>query len=168
MSTPRPPFKVAGIAQLKHMNVRKEGPDDEKILAVDLKLEIEGIDRSICDYFDDALSEFLWRHETTGLIARNAFLQPVAYAHEISSASVEIEGAHFVGCDVRKFSIRPNDGGVIDLICSVSIYPGANDVADLAKRVQDGVRIAIEGPPDLFDAVTVLTFPGATATGSAA
>lgn len=147
----RPLFRVSGLATIKHLNVRKEGPDDEKILAVDVKLEIEKIDRAICDYFDDALIPFLWRHETNGLIARNAFLNPIAYMNEITGAVVKIASRHFVGCEVKKFAIRPRDGGTLDLQCSVSIYPGANDVAELAKRVQDGVRVDIEGPPDLFD-----------------
>lgn len=36
----RPPFKVSGNAEIKHLNVRKEGPEDDKILAVDVKLSI--------------------------------------------------------------------------------------------------------------------------------
>jgi hypothetical protein len=39
----RPPFRVSGIANIKHLNVRKDGPEDEKILAVDVKLEIKTI-----------------------------------------------------------------------------------------------------------------------------
>jgi len=31
----RPPFKISGVATIKHLNVRKEGPEDEKVLAVD-------------------------------------------------------------------------------------------------------------------------------------
>lgn len=147
----RPRFRLDGVATIKHLNVRKEGPEDEKILAVDIKLEFSKIDRSICDYFDEALSAFLWRHETSGLIARNLFLNPVSYMNEISSASVSIEGHLFYGCEVKKFSISPRDGGLIDLVCSVSIYPNSSDVADLAKRVQDGASVQIEGPPDLFD-----------------
>jgi hypothetical protein len=147
----RPPFKVSGLAQIKHLNVRKEGPEDEKILAVDVKLLIKGVDRAICDYFDDALAAFLWRHETSGLIVRNAFLEPVRFLNMISSASVTIELQQFVGCEVKKFDIQPRDGGIVDLTCSVSIYPSAGDVSDLAKRVQDEARVLIEGPPDLFD-----------------
>lgn len=153
INTPkRPPFRLAGVATIKHLNVRKEGPEDEKVLAVDIKLEFSKIDRLICDYFDDALSAFLWRHETSGLIARNAFMNPVSYMNEVTSASVTIEGHQFFGCEVKKFAITPRDGGQVDLVCSVSIYPSSTDVADLAKRVQDGATVLIEGPPDLFDA----------------
>ena len=37
----RPPFKVAGNATIKHLNVRKEGPEDDKILALFLGQEEE-------------------------------------------------------------------------------------------------------------------------------
>jgi hypothetical protein len=35
----RPPFKVRGTATIKNLNVRKEGPEDERVLACDIKLE---------------------------------------------------------------------------------------------------------------------------------
>jgi hypothetical protein len=149
---PRPPFKVSGTASIKHLNVRKEGPEDDKILACDLKLEIKNVDRRLCGYFDEALETFLWRGETDALIARNAFLAPVAYGNEVTSANVRIGSNSFVGCDVKKFAIEPRDGGVITLTCSVSVYPSTNDVSDLAKLVQDEASVSIEGPPDLFAA----------------
>jgi hypothetical protein len=146
----RPPFKVSGIATIKHLNVRKEGPEDEKILAVDVKLDIKSVDRRLCAYFDEALEAFLWRGDTNALISRNAFLVPVTYMNEISSASVSIGEHQFLGCDVKKFQMAPMDGGVMTLTCSVALYPNSGDVAELAKFVQDEVNVSIEGPPDLF------------------
>jgi len=64
---------------------------------------------------------------------------------------LRIDGARFPGSDVKKFALTPRDGGLVDLTCSVSIFPSSNEVADLAKNVQDGARVEIEGPPDLFD-----------------
>lgn len=148
----RPPFKVSGLAGIKHLNVRKEGPEDERILAVDVKLEFKGVDRRLCAYFDEALEAFLWRGNTDALIQRNSFMAPVVYVHEISSASVQIAAEHYHGCDVKKFSIAPRDGGVFDLTCSVSLYPSSSDVSALAKLVQEDASASIEGPPDLFDA----------------
>lgn len=146
----RPPFKLAGVASIRHLNVRKEGPEDEKILAVDVKLVFKQVDRRLCAYFDEALESFLWRGDTNALIVRNVFLAPVTYANEISSATVQIGTHLFLGCDVKKFGIEPADGGVITLTCSVSLYPAASDVSDLAKLVQDEDQVSIEGPPDLF------------------
>jgi ribosomal protein S25 len=148
--TTRPPFKVQGSATIKHLNVRKEGPEDEKIIAVDIKLEIKQVDRRLCAYFDDALEAFLWRGDTDALIARNMYLQPVAFSNLITGATFTIESQTFVGCEVKKFAMEPRDGGVMSLTCSVSVYPLASEVSNLAKLVQDDAHIAIEGPPDLF------------------
>lgn len=147
---PRPPFKVSGMATIKHLNVRKEGPDDEKILAVDVKLEIKQVDRRLCGFFDEALEAFLWRGNTDALIARNVWLSPVEYSNTIKSATVAIGSINFMGAEVKKFSMEPRDGGVMTLGCSVSLFPSADDVSDLAKLVQDDARVTIEGPPDLF------------------
>lgn len=149
-TTNQPPFKVQGVASIKHINVRKEGPEDDKILAVDVKLTFKKVDRRLCDYFDEALQAFLWRGDTEALIVRNSYCAPVLYSNSISSASVKIGTHSFSGCDVRKFSIEPADGGVITLTCSVSLYPSAGEVSDLAKLVQDDDHVSIEGPPDLF------------------
>jgi hypothetical protein len=148
---PRPPFRVSGTATIKHLNVRKEGPDDQKVLAVDVKLEVSNVDMLICRYFDDALVSFFWRTEGLMLAVRNEHLQPVGYANEIESAHVTINGMEFVGCDIKKFAITPHDGGTVTLGCSVSFQPTSDDVALLAKSVQDDVQIHMEGPPDLFD-----------------
>ena len=95
---------------------------------------------------------FLWRVESGEIMAaRNGFLQPVQYLNEINGASVTIDGAGFLGCEVKKFALLPRDGGTVDVTCSVSLYPNSGDVAGLAQRVQDGARVEIEGPPDLFD-----------------
>lgn len=89
----RPAFKVSGVATIKHLNVRKEGPEDEKILAVDVKLEFSKVDRRLCAYFDDALEAFLWRGDTNALIVRNGLLSPVAYSNQVTGATVKI-GLH--------------------------------------------------------------------------
>lgn len=146
----RPPFKVAGTATIKHLNVRREGPEDDKVLAVDIKMEISRVDRRLCAFFDDALEAFLWRGDTDAMIVRNMYLGPIKYGNYIDGATVEIDGRTFVGCRVSKFAIQPKDGGVIDLALSVSAYPTATEVSELAKLVQDDAAISIEGPPDLF------------------
>lgn len=159
----RPQFKVEGVADIKHLNIRKEGPEDEKILAVDLKMSIKDVDRRLLDYFDEALTAFLWREETSGMVVRNAFLEPVHYCNSISSATVTVDMTEFAGCDVKKFAIEPRDGGVFTLYVSVSIYPNAADLQDLSKTVQDQARIRIEGPLDLFTEEAPASAPNASA-----
>lgn len=148
----RPRFKVAGNATIKHLNVRKEGPDDDQQLAVDVKLEFSQIGRELCNYFDDALTKFLWRGNSDALIVRNNWMAPVVYTNEVSGAEVTIAGRRHVGCNVRKFNIDPRDGGVISMTCSVTLYPSSTEVSDLANLVQDDDYVSIEGPAGLFDA----------------
>jgi hypothetical protein len=143
-------FMIKGLANVKHLNVRKEGPEDDKVLAVDIKIGMDRIDRRLCAYFDDALESFLWRGETNALIVRNIFLEPVKFNNEIKDATVHIAGRTFYGCRISKFAITPEDGGVIHLALSVSAYPNAGEVSELAKLVQDESPIEIEGPTVLF------------------
>jgi hypothetical protein len=93
------------------------------------------------------------------LIVRNLWLTPVQYGNLVSSATVEIGSQTFVGAEIKKFSITPRDGGVIALTCSVTIYPTAPEVSQLAKLVQDETNVLIEGPPDLFDSTTTMEQP---------
>jgi general stress protein YciG len=66
---------------------------------------------------------------------------------------------------VKKFAIEPRDGFAVNLCCSISLNPSSDEVASLAKLVQDEARISIEGPPDLFDAAPPAPTP-APANGS--
>jgi hypothetical protein len=143
-------FKIDSLATIKALNIRKEGEDDEKIVAVDVKLEFKKVDRRLCAYFDSAIEEFLWRGETDALMVRNAFLKPLAYVNSIKDATIVIGTHEYSGCDVGKFQIEPQDGGVITLTCSATVNPNEADIADLAKAVQDDTQVSIEGPPDLF------------------
>lgn len=151
MTAQKPRFMVSSPATIKHLNVRKEGPEDEKALAVDVKVEFEKLGREICYYFDDGLAQFLWNFESEMLPVRNTQLAPIQYLYDIENAVVKIDRNVFLGCDVKKFAISARDGGMIDMTCSIALYPTSTDVADLAKLVQDGAFVTIDGPPDLFD-----------------
>lgn len=145
------PFSIKGMADIKHLNLRKEGPEEEKIMAVDIKLVFSKIDRTLCEYFDEALVPFLWIPTTESFIVRNMYLKPVGYMNTIRNAEVIIAGRRFVGAEAKKFEIEPRDGGVIDLTCSVSIYPDSEDVSHIADLVQEGCHVSIESQPGLFD-----------------
>lgn len=136
-------------ATIGHLNVRKEGPDEAKVLAVDIKFEIRRLGWQVSIYFDEGLRNFLW-NDDDAMCVRNARLNPLAFAHQLEGARVEIAGMSFVG-DVKKFTIAPLDGGLVTLGCSVTIAPLPAEIAKLAKNVQDDVHIVIERAADLFD-----------------
>jgi hypothetical protein len=145
------PFKVEGRATIKHINVRKEGPEDEKILAVDVKIEFHQVAKDICNYFDEALIDFLWMGSPEALMVRNLFLEPVKYIIEIRDAIVTIDLKTYNGCKLTKFSIQPRESGFVDLVLSAALFPTAGQISNLADLVQDGAHISIETQPDLFD-----------------
>ncbi|WP_287496881.1 hypothetical protein [Pandoraea sp. CB10b_02] len=45
-------FRFSGKAEILHLNAQKEGPDDDKQLAVDVKLRA-----AVLHYFDDMLGQ---------------------------------------------------------------------------------------------------------------
>lgn len=83
-------------------------------------------------------------------LVRNVYLSPVVYSSDVEGATLEIGEHRFMPCDVRKFMIEPCNGGVIDLTCSASFFPSADEVAGLARMVQSEERVTIAGPADLF------------------
>ncbi len=155
----RPPFSLAGKANIKHLNVRKEGDDDARVLMVDVKLEVMRVDADFLDHFEPHARLLLWRsakpgsdEDALGMYVRNAMLEPLAFSHVIKGATVLMSGLQFKAADVKRISFAALDGGVGTVVCSVTLAePSADDVAVLARRVQDEVVVRIEGQPDLFD-----------------
>lgn len=148
----RPSFAVKGTAELQHINVRKEGPEDERVLAIDMKLEIKHADRRLLAYFDDAIESFLWRGDSASLVERNILLDGLRYRTVIKDATAKVNTVDLRGCKVSKFTIRPRDGGVFNLTLSLSTEPSTTELAELSRFVQEDVLVEIAAQPDLFDA----------------
>lgn len=155
----RPRFKVASnSAHILNMNVRREGPEDERVVAVDLKLMFPFVQWTLCDYFDPALAAFLWRgdvdpnaHAQTNLIQRNAFLAPVSYGHEIEGARLEVGSLKFADVTAKKFSLEPKDSGVFNLTLTASFLPSDSALTDLAHAMaRETASVLLEEPADLF------------------
>lgn len=52
------------VAAVKHINARKEGAQDDKELAVDIKLEIDEVAVAVLPQFDSALRSFVFDKDT--------------------------------------------------------------------------------------------------------
>lgn len=59
-------FTFDGLANIQHLNTRKQGPEDDKELAVDIKLTTR-TSMEVCDFFDEQLAEFLFLSSNTEL-----------------------------------------------------------------------------------------------------
>lgn len=133
-------FRFKGKAEIIHLNARKEGPDDEKELAVDVKLRaVTGGD--MLKYFDEELA--LVFYTDIGAI-RNAMIGPVPFRHEIKSYTMTALGNTHFGVTLKKFSLEPLDRFKLELVFQASLKPMGNQVAVMAEYLQDEIDVTIE------------------------
>lgn len=144
-------FDVQGVATFSIVSAGKRGPEEKRYLAIVLNVELVGIDAGVCAYFDTMLPAFLYRQDLGGRVVRNKALKPIAYDTRLEDATVEINRTVFHGADISTFVVSPIDGQRVTLRCRVSIYPGKANCSGLLGSVNEGVRLRITGPADLFD-----------------
>lgn len=140
-------FRYYGPAEILHINARKEGPDDEKELAVDVKLKCS-IESDALRYFDEMLAELLYLD--SGAV-RNIMMGPITFLHEIEHYRLDAFGLMFTDVKVKKFSIEPKDGRRASLTFQISFKPSGNEVAELAEYLQDDVDIVLEPATNELD-----------------
>ena len=133
-------FNYSGNAEILHLNTRKEGPDEDKVLAADVKLRVV-TDKSVMNFFEPLLSDVLFLD--SGAV-RNIRLNPITFSHELEHYHLETFGRSFVGCKVKRFELAPKDVNQITLTFQVSFKPSGDEVARLAEFLQDSVAVRIE------------------------
>jgi hypothetical protein len=166
--TQAPEFALRGLAKILHLNLRKDKDTDE--LSVDIKLIFERCNRQIAYYFDPDLIPFLWLNSdvqignkvevpvdlvgdpvgATMMAVKNVSLQPVAYSHEIHNVDVSIGSVDLNSSVVKKFSMLPKDGGVLDFTCSISCEVNEDEVATLSQYLSNDVQVNIAEQPKLI------------------
>lgn len=140
-------FKFSGKVQITHLNTRKEGPDEDKELALDIKCEALA-DRDVCDFFEPALANFLF---IEGGAVRNLMLQPVEFGNELENYRLEIAGSTHYGCRVKKFRLKPKDADQIMLTFQVSFKPSGDEEARIAEFLQDEMDVDLQPSNDELD-----------------
>lgn len=140
-------FRFAGQAEILHINARKEGPDDDKQLAVDLKLSATATESALY-YFDDQLALFLY---TDIGAVRNTMLGPIPIKSELEEYRMEMMGSTHYGVKVKKFSLEPKDDRQVVITFQVSFKPSGDEVAQLAEYLQDAIDIVLEPANDELD-----------------
>jgi len=144
-----PTFAFSGLATILHLNIRKDGPDDEKALAVDVKMQGTVNGRRACEYFDAGLYDFLFDESK---IIRNTMLEPIGFANVIENAELSIAGIEFASVKLQKFKVQAKkDGGVVLLTFSAAITPNGSDVAIISEYMADEVDVIARMAPGLFD-----------------
>jgi hypothetical protein len=138
-------FLFDGLAEIKHLNIRKEGPEDDKALAVDVKF-CGRTDAALCAFFDPQLRDFLFTDE---VIARPMMVEPIGFTNEIENCDLHLLEKTFTGVKLRKFKIVPKDGGQIELTFTASFMPLRDEVAILAEYVTDEIHVNARPQPQL-------------------
>jgi hypothetical protein len=144
-------FQYKGKAEIRHLNVRKEGPDDEKVLAIDVKFQcVTGAE--MLDFFHEGMREVLF---TDAGAVKNLMLKPLAFHNTVLNCDLEMIGKRYGGIEVSKFQLEPKDGNQVTMQFSISLQPSSDEVAQLSEFVLDEVDIHIQPQPELdFGGVT--------------
>lgn len=132
-------FQFSGKAVIGHLNTRKEGPDDEQELVLDLKLHAV-TDYSVMASFDEGLATFTFF--SNGAV-RNKSLGPITFKHELSDYRLEMVGSVFTAVRVKKFAIEPKDGFKAALTMLATFKPCADEVARIAEFLQDEIDVLL-------------------------
>ena len=133
-------FSYEGLASIQNLNTRKQGPEDDKELAVDIKF-LAQTNALICECFDDLLDNFLFL--SSGAV-RNEQQEPVSYKHELMHYRLQAPGMSFSGVTVKKMTLEPKDGFKINITFQVSFKPLSLEIAKLAEFLQEAIVIRIE------------------------
>lgn len=134
-------FKYTGKAEITHLNTRKEGADDSKELAIDVKLKVRTSNEALNFFEAGLLIPALWNE--IGAI-RNLKLDPLSMSYELRSYTLEMGGNTFYEVKLKKFSFEPIDGSLVAITFQASMAPRSNEVAQIAEYLQDEISINLE------------------------
>lgn len=138
-------FAFKGNAEIRHLNIRKEGPEDDKVLAIDIKFECV-VNADMFDFFHDGLRFALY----TDVGARkNLMLKPIGFDNTIMNCELTILDRTYHGVDVSKITLEPKDVNLATLVFAVSVKPTGDEVARFSEFVMDEVPIEIRPEPEL-------------------
>ena len=135
-------FRYTGFAEIIHLNTRKEGGEDDKELALDVKFQTR-TDSYVCGYFEPTLEYFFFLPETGAV--RNKFINPVSFTHELNNYRLKAMNMIFTGVKVKKISLQPADGKKVDITFLASFKPSSTNVAMLAEFLMEAIVIDL-GP----------------------
>lgn len=141
------PLTLDQAAKVAHLNVRKEGPENEKHLIVDLKLEVQ-TDADILAEFDPTLRHLLF----IGGERRYPRMSPIKWAGEMKHMELDIAGILILGVKAHKFQLDPfsiNGQPFVNLSLTATFAPSGRDTAILAEQVGEDIAIKLNPGPEL-------------------
>jgi len=129
---------------IEHINLRKEGKDDAKDLAVDIKVYMR-TDPGILACFDPTLRHFLFNEKDE---ARFPMMGAFGWSGEVVKAEAEIGEEKFYGVSVKKFEIGTSlsltGKAAVALTFTMSFKPSAREAALLAELIGEKAWLTIK------------------------
>lgn len=149
-------MEFQSAASLQHINVRKEGPGDEKVTAIDLKFECilpaDFVDSLVCPV-DETAGEALSSFWTESGDAKFATLEHVRFSRQIFNMTVVAFGLEMTSCKLSKWSFKAMDMRQAEVAFSVSTtsFP-ANTLSVLGEQLGEvGTVRAFAAQQDMFE-----------------
>jgi len=144
-------------ATIDHVNARKEGPNDDKILALDVKCSgsvgYETLAPIIGAYRPREVFAAFWLDDEENTVRFPVIETIKVWAKiEFRECDVFFGSTQCRNVKVKKFSYRPRDGGVADLTFSVSIHdPHTGLFPTLAERLGESIPVRAESMQQSLD-----------------
>lgn len=141
------PLTLDQTVRVTHLNIRKEGPDDEKHLMVDMKIEARtGAD--ILIEFDPTLRHMLFNNGEV----RYPKMAPIKWFGEANHMQMDTLGLYLLDVKVHKFQFAPfaiQGQEFVDLTCTATFAPSGRDTAILAEQVGEEIAVKLVAGPQL-------------------
>lgn len=130
-------------ATLKNLNVRKERHGEDKVLAIDLKIDMQ-TSVAVLDRFDPGLQNFMFNQE----VVRFPTMGAITFEDEIDHVAIDISGAKINDATLKKFHLLPAldaaGNKIVDMTFTCSYYPQTDDLNKLSALVQDSITLTID------------------------
>jgi hypothetical protein len=157
-------LKFVDGATIKHLNIRKEGDEHSKEVAVDIKLSGEAyadawIDKILGTEHGKA-TQYFWTKPPAGDEYEAIFtgIDTIKSWADFKECKLSFGGLRLTG-NAKKFEFKPRGDLIADVTFTLSVLnPNKNNVNVLAEMVQEAAPCELEFPADLFDGNEGLDF----------
>lgn len=146
---------IGSTAVLKHVNLRKQGNEDSRVLAIDLSIIGETQAKILNDLLGvsegDDISGVFWSTlpGTDPESLRTHALEEIGIDGVWPNRIVTL-GKHQIVADVKKIKFRPRPGHRLDIGAQVSVEAPGDEIMDyVIANIQEHVNCRIESQPEL-------------------
>lgn len=146
---------IGSAADINHVNLRKQGNEDDRVLAIDIKLVGETQAKVLNELLgvadEDDVTNLFWSSvpgadpESLRMMSLDEIGIDGVWPRRIITL-----GKNTATGDVKKISFRPRPGHRLDLTVSVSIEAPPKELLDyIVAKIKESVTCRIESQPEL-------------------